>query len=81
MKAGIDSVESGVDTLLDPVLKQITYDSNAIQNAYGNSDRIQNTLANMGSAMLISGLTSTIMGLAREVVNGVQAGSFEGMTG
>ena len=77
MKAGIDSVESGVDTLLDPVLKQITYDSNAIQNAYGNSDRIQNTLANMGSAMLISGLTSTIMGLAREVVNGVQAGSFD----
>lgn len=77
MKAGIDSVESGVDTLLDPVLKQITYDSNAIQNAYGNSDRIQNTLANMGSAMLISGLTSAIMGSAREVVNGVQAGSFD----
>lgn len=77
IKAGIDSVEAGADTLLDPVLKQITYDSNAIQNAYGNSDRIQSTLANMGSSMLIAGLTSSIMGSVREVANGVQAGSFD----
>lgn len=72
-----EGAEQAADTLLDPLLKQITYDSQAIQKAYGNDEAIQNTLANAGSAFLIGGLTSAVVGGAREIASGINAGSFD----
>ncbi len=76
-RAGIDATSAGAQTLLDPVLKQITYDSEAIQNAYGSDEAIQNTLANLGNAMMQAGLTSAVLSAGKEVVSFAQAGSFE----
>lgn len=77
MRAGIDAASAGAQSLLDPVLKQFTYDSDAIQKAYGSDEAIQNTLANMGNVMIQAGLTSAILSTGKEVVSGVKAGSFD----
>lgn len=78
MRAGIDAASAGAQSLLDPVLKQVTYDSEAIQKAYGSSEAIQNTLANMGNAMVQAGITSAILSTGKEVASGIKAKSFEG---
>ncbi len=76
-RAGIDATSAGAQTLLDPVLKQITYDSEAIQKAYGSNEAIQNTLANLGNAMVQAGLTSAVLSTGKEVVSLAKAKSFE----
>lgn len=78
MRAGIDATSAGAQSLLDPVLKQVTYDSEAIQKAYGSSEAIQNTLANMGNAMVQAGITSAILSTGKEVASGIKAKSFDG---
>ena len=77
MRAGIDAGRAGAQSLLDPVLKQITYDSDAIQKAYGSDEAIQNTLANVGNVMIQAGVTSAILSAGKEIVNGAKSGSFD----
>lgn len=54
--------EEAVQGLIDPVLKQITYDSNALDKAYGSSEAIQQTKQNILQTMLIAGITSAVLG-------------------
>lgn len=66
------SAISAVNTALDPVFKQITYDGQALEKAYGSSEAINNTIKQIGNSALISGLTSAITGVGRAVFDSVK---------
>lgn len=57
----VDATTEFGEELLDPVLKQISYDQEAIYKAYGTSENTQSTLANAGMSALTSALTTMIV--------------------
>lgn len=61
--AGVAAIRTG----LDPAFKQLTYDQNAWENAYGSSEATTQTFKNIGKAALIAGLSSAVMSVGREV--------------
>lgn len=57
----VDSATSFGEDLLDPVIKQITYDSEALYKAYGDSEKTSATLKNAALSALTSALTTAVV--------------------
>lgn len=66
----IEGGEEFVENLLDPALKQISYDQEAIYKAYGTDENIQKTLSNAIVSAGISALTTALTDTARGIGNG-----------
>lgn len=64
--AGIAGARGFASTLADPVVKQITYDSDAIAKAYGDNEKIKQTLARAGVSAMTSAGMSMIQSALRE---------------
>ena len=69
LKAGIDGTRQAAMVASDPLIKQITVDTDAIQKAYGSSEAVQNTLSNIGQAFAIGAVTSAA---SQAVLEGVE---------
>lgn len=65
--AGFDATTEFGEELLDPVIKQFTYDQEALYKAYGDSDKVKSTLANAGISALTSALSTTIFDTAHNI--------------
>ena len=57
----VDSATSFGEDLLDPVIKQITYDNEALYKAYGDGEKASATLKNAALSALTSAVTTAIV--------------------
>ena len=64
--AGFGAVNGFTQAMADPVFKQITYDSDAIAEAYGDNERVQKTLTRAGFAALSQAAMSLAASALRE---------------
>lgn len=64
-------VETGIRTAAEPLLKQM-YDDQAIYKAYGDDEKISDTLTNVFKSAMISGATSAIVGSVRNYNSATQ---------
>lgn len=64
--AGIDAGIDFTEELIEPALKQISYDGEALYKAYGNDENLKSTFANAGMVALTSFLTTTITDAVRD---------------
>ena len=64
--AGFGAINGFSQAMADPVFKQITYDSDAIAEAYGDNERVQKTLTRAGFAALSQAAMSLATSALRE---------------
>lgn len=65
LNAGAEGVETFIEESLDPAFKQITYDQQAWEKAYGTSEAASQTFAQAGQAALISTIAAGIFEAGR----------------
>ena len=68
-RAGISATSAFAETLTDPLVKQITYDSDAIAEAYGDNESVKNTLQRASLSAVSSAATSIAISTVRETAN------------
>ncbi len=66
VQAGFSAAQGFTEAMADPVVKQITYDSDAIAEAYGGSEKVKETLYNASMAALASAASSLATSAIRE---------------
>lgn len=66
VNAGFEAGEGFAEAMADPLLKQITYDSEALEKAFGDSEAVKNTLAQAGLAAMTSAVSSLATSAIRE---------------
>ena len=64
--AGFGAVNGFAQAMADPVFKQITYDSDAIAEAYGDNEKVKQTLTRAGFAALSQAAMSLAVSVIRE---------------
>lgn len=70
--SGQEALEEATETFTDPLLKQITYDTDAINKAYGDDEKVKQTVSSASTAAGIAFLTSAIVGTVREAGDSIQ---------
>ena len=65
---GFNFATSMIRGALDPVFKNITYNPNAIHEAYGDKERATATLKQLALSSVISATTSTVTGALRSII-------------
>ena len=65
---GFNFATSMIRGALDPVFKNITYNPNAIHDAYGDKERATATLKQLALSSVISATTSTVTGALRSII-------------
>ena len=76
-KAGISATRAFATALLDPVVKSIYDNGDALANAYGDNEKIMNTLKNAGISSAIASITSTIISGARKGIDIIKADGYK----
>ncbi len=66
VNAGFEAAEGFTEAMADPLLKQITYDSEALEKAFGDGEAVKNTLAQAGLAAMTSAVSSLATSAIRE---------------
>lgn len=69
VNAGIQGVAAGIRTAADPVWKQVTYDQQAIEKAYGSESAAAATAKKIGQSMLTAAAMSAV---AQSVAEGLR---------
>lgn len=69
VNAGVQGVAAGIRTAADPVWKQVTYDQQAIEKAYGNESAAFETAQKIGQSMLTAAAMSAV---AQSVAEGLR---------
>ena len=67
LNAGFDGMQAAAEVAYDPLLRQITLDSQAIEKAYGSNEAVKQTLNEMGASFATGALLSAIYGSASEL--------------
>ena len=66
VQAGFSAAQGFTEAMADPLVKQITYDSDAIVEAYGDNEKVKQTLYNASMAALTSAASSLATSAIRE---------------
>lgn len=69
VNAGVQGVAAGIRTAADPVWKQVTYDQQAIEKAYGSESAAFETAQKIGQSMLTAAAMSAV---AQSVAEGLR---------
>ncbi len=69
VNAGIQGVAAGIRTAADPVWKQVTYDQQAIEKAYGSQSAAAETAKKIGQSIITAAAMSAV---AQSVAEGVR---------
>lgn len=75
--AGFSAANGFAQVMADPVIKQITYDSDAIAEAYGDNEKVKQTLMRAGYAAM----SSAAMSLAQTTIREVGSYAYRGSDG
>ena len=73
-KATTSAGRSALITAVEPVIKQITYDGDAIEKAYGSSEAIKNTLKTIGENAMQSAIISASISAIQTGAGIIKAG-------
>ena len=76
-KATTAAGRAALMTAVDPLLRQITIDGNAIQNAYGNDENVKRTLESIGKNAATAAIVSIGMSAVQDTVAVKKAGGLD----